>query len=313
MADARVELQEQLAGLLRASTPEDRATASKALHAAVVRFLVSPAPETPDGRAASARDQAFLAPRDAILAGMNAADLETFNRLLPWAAATADLRGRAVGAAWSASKRADLQPLQDKRHLAFNATYPLEGRRVLEVGCFEGIHTLSLLSLGAQVIAAEGRVENVLKTLARLWIYDQSTPVLLWDLERPAPAYAPADWDVLHHVGVLYHLSDPVGHLAEVLPRTGSAVLLDTHVADPSLAQDRYEAGPQIFRVQRAAERISSPFAGLADHAKWLLLEDLLNLLADMGFADVRLVEDRAERNGRRVTIWAFRDAVQAS
>jgi hypothetical protein len=37
------------------------------------------------------------------------------------------------------------------------------------------------------------------------------------------------------------------------------------------------------------------------------LLEDLIRLFAAHGFGDLRIVSDRDERNGRRVTLWAFR------
>jgi len=31
-------------------------------------------------------------------------------------------------------------------------------------------------------------------------------------------------------------------------------------------------------------------------------------MLQESGFADIRVVSDRDERNGRRVTVWAFRE-----
>jgi tRNA (mo5U34)-methyltransferase len=41
------------------------------------------------------------------------------------------------------------------------------------------------------------------------------------------------------------------------------------------------------------------------DHAKWLLLDDILRLLEESGFDPVTVVERREERNGPRVTILA--------
>jgi tRNA (mo5U34)-methyltransferase len=134
--------------------------------------------------------------------------------------------------------------------------------------------------------------------------------VAKWDFEEAPSALLPHRWDVLHHIGVLYHLSDPVGHLNAVLPRTNDAVLLDTHVADSAeVATLEYVVDGASVRYKRKPEpnAVSSPFAGMRDHAKYLVLEDLVEHLQRHGFNDTRVVSNRLERNGRRVTVWAFR------
>ena len=230
------------------------------------------------------------------------------NLLLPWAAVTLDEDGRHIGSPWSDIKRATPQSLLDKRHVALNRIYPFAGKHILEVGCFEGIHTISCLSLGARVTAVEGRIENLLKTLTRLWCYGFRADVARWDLEEDAPANIPAAWDLLHHVGVLYHLSDPVRHLQHVLARTGEAVLLDTHVAtDAAAANASYDVDGKSYAYYHHHENTSSPFAGVRDHAKWILVEDIQALLEAAGFNDIRMYSDRIERNGRRITLWAFK------
>lgn len=233
------------------------------------------------------------------------------NGMLPWAAMTVDGQGRVLGSAWSPNKRSRVQNLVEPRHTAFDAIFPLKGKHILEVGCFEGIHTIGCINLGAKVTAVDSRIENLVKTLVRLWCYDKSADVRLWNLEDDAPAYIPVHWDILHHIGVLYHLTDPVAHLSIALARTGDALLLDTHVAtDEAHANMAYEARGKSFRYFHYGERSESPFAGVKDHAKWLLLDDLTGLISDQGFEDVRVVSDRAEGNGRRVTIWAFRNPI---
>ena len=230
------------------------------------------------------------------------------NSLLPWAAVTLDEQQRHIGSPWSDIKRATPQSLVDKRHVALNKVYPFAGKHVLEVGCFEGIHTISCMSLGARVTAVEGRIENLLKTLTRLWCYDYRADVKRWDLEEEAPADIPSSWDLLHHVGVLYHLSDPVRHLQHILSRTSEAVLLDTHVAtDAAAATASYEVNGQTYAYYHHHENTSSPFAGVRDHAKWMLVEDIEQLLKSAGFNDIHMNSDRIERNGRRITLWAFK------
>jgi tRNA (mo5U34)-methyltransferase len=236
------------------------------------------------------------------------AQILQLNSMLPWAAMTVDEHGRTLGSPWSSEKRANPQTFIEKRQIAFNAAFPLAGKHVLEVGCFEGIHTIGCLNLGARVTAVDSRMENLVKTLVRLWCYGRTADLKLWDLEEESPADVPKEWDVLHHVGVLYHLTDPVRHLQDTLSRTKDALLLDTHIATDEAGADRdYEVDGKRYRYFYHGEKNASPFAGVRDHAKWLLLEDLVETIKQRGFNDVRVVSDRAERNGRRITLWAFR------
>lgn len=297
--------------LFGATTQQARRDAAAEIKALLETYVEQePLPAAPDTQAAAAATRKALGKRLCALDTMSDADLEKFNALLPWSAVTADSRGRTVGQAFSPDKRNRVSGVIDRRQRDFERVFSFRKRHVLEVGCFEGIHTVGLLLLGAKVTAADARIENVLKTLARVWIYGRRCDVLAWNMEDAAPPLLPERWDVLHHIGVLYHLSNPVEHLLEVLPRTGSAVLLDTHVAGPQDVLQEYAVAGKIYRHRRKPEPniAVSPFAGMTDHAKYLLLDDLMGLLRDQGFADTRLISDRDERNGRRVTIWAFRE-----
>lgn len=312
MADPRLALQHAFRKLIYAQNPEERRALATAF-AQKFNFFMHAEPftvVTADLEPLARRARDLAGSTQAPLTHMTDDELEELNTLLPWAAMTVDASARTVGQPYSPKKRNNPHDLIDGRQARFNEAFPLKGRHVLEMGCFEGIHTLGLLLLGAQVTAVDGRMENVLKTLARLWAYGQAADVRVWNVERPIKADMPESWDVLHHIGVLYHLTDPVEHLMQVLPRTRQAVLLDTHVASPeTLAGERYVVGERAFSYSREPESMAalSPFAGMLDHAKYLLVEDLMGILKDHGFGDVRLVENRAERNGPRVLIWAFR------
>lgn len=254
-------------------------------------------------------DFASVAVTSARLEAVEDADLRELNLLLPWAAMTMDPRGRVIGAAWDHRKRNRPHRMPDKRAVRFNARLPLAGKTVVELGCFEGIYTIDLCRLGAKVIGVDARIENVVKTLVRLWLYDCTADVQLWNLEETPPPGLPAPCDVLHHIGVLYHLSDPVKHLSLVLPTVREGVLLDTHVSTAATATHGYDADGGSWRYQRYGEKLTdiSPFAGMRAHAKWLMEEDLVAILRRYGFSDVEVVERRAERNGPRLMIWAFR------
>jgi len=185
--------------------------------------------------------------------------------------------------------------------------YGLAGKHVLEAGCFEGIHTVGLMQQGASVTAIDGRIENLVKTLVRCWAFDLKPEVAFWNLEQKRPDSLDIQCDILHHVGVLYHLTDPIGHLAEILPEVSQAAILDTHIAPPGQGKPAESAGFEYrYTSFREAGR-TPPFAGLADHAKWVELEDLTGFLVQSGFTNVDVAEQRDERNGLRALIFAHR------
>lgn len=312
MVQIRSVLQQALNEMVSVRTEAERRVAGDALMRAVQDYLESGEVlgESPDITGVLESTKEALNDRQPPISTLIDADLQTFNNLLPWAAMTVDPCGRIVGRPWSAAKRSRVHSLLDGRQIEFNAAFSLTGRDVLELGCFEGIHTIGLLLLGAKVSAVDGRIENVLKTLARVWAYGMECNVIKWDFEEAPSQLLPDRWDVLHHIGVLYHLSDPIAHLNAVVPRTTEAVLLDTHVADSAEAATlEYVVDGAKVRYRRKPEpnAVSSPFAGMRDHAKYLVLEDLVEHLRAHGFRDTKVVSNRLERNGRRVTIWAFR------
>lgn len=235
-------------------------------------------------------------------------ELERLNSLLPWAAYTIDKSGRRFGQPYSTTKRNTPQDIPDRRIVELHRRFNLKGKRVLEAGCFEGIHTTALAQFGANVAAFDGRIENVVKTLVRCWAFSTIAEIFFWDAETKAPASRNLECDILHHVGVLYHLMDPIGHLQEILPFVREAIMLDTHIApDQDLLSDitnNFEY--RYFNFKESGR--DAPFAGLGDHAKWITLEDLIMLFNVSGFSFVDVAERREERNGPRVLIYASRN-----
>jgi 2-polyprenyl-3-methyl-5-hydroxy-6-metoxy-1,4-benzoquinol methylase len=236
-------------------------------------------------------------------------ELRLLNRLLPWAAFVVDQRGRRFGDAWSASKRNDPQKIPDPRIVELDRRFPLRDRAVLEIGCFEGIHTVALAQRAARLVAVDSRIENVVKTIVRCAMFGVHPLVLRWDVEGPAPPpLLGASWDVVHHVGVLYHLTDPVDHLRRISPLVKDAIMLDTHIAPDGEAKWEYQSGGRRHRHYRYREGgRAEPFAGMADHAKWLILDDLKELLSDCGFRNIDVASLNMERNGPRALIYANR------
>lgn len=233
-------------------------------------------------------------------------DLRRLNDLLPWKCFVADSHGRRFGnAAWR-GKRCEPQVIPDRRIVLLNERFDLSDKHVLEVGCFEGIHTIGLAGFARKVTGVDSRIENVVKTMARCGFFGLHPEVVKCDVEARPLDYARLAADVVHHVGVLYHLRDPVSHLLDLQNLARLGVMLDTHYAEEQEAADVYESVQGRFRYKKYQEGDRTDhFSGMYDHAKWLLLEDIVALLREGGFSEVEIVERRAERNGPRVLLLA--------
>jgi tRNA (mo5U34)-methyltransferase len=218
-----------------------------------------------------------------------------------------DSRGRRFGGVAGEGKRDKPQSIPDRRVLLLDRKFSLSDKHVLEVGCFEGVHTIALCRLAAQVTAVDARIENVAKTLVRCALYDAYPRVFTLDVES-SPDEEVLRADLCHHVGVLYHLSDPVTHLRRLGRWVSGGLMLDTHHATPEGATDVYKVDGRSYRHRRYGEHgRRDAFSGMRSHARWLLLDDIVALLEEAGFGDVEVVERRDERNGPRVLLFAER------
>jgi tRNA (mo5U34)-methyltransferase len=234
-------------------------------------------------------------------------DLERLNQLLDWRCFTVDRHGRRFGQAAWRGKRDTPQVIPDRRIVLLDERFHLADKSVTEIGCFEGVHTVGLLQCARHVTAVDARIENVVKTIVRSAFYGFHPTVFQHDVERdPTPPGLHAD--VVHHVGVLYHLMDPVRHLIDLglLARVG--VMLDTHVATDQEADQTYESDGGLFRYKRYREGgRQDVFSGMSDHAKWLTLDVIMDVLHGAKFGQVEVVETRQERNGLRALLFASR------
>ncbi|MCA3322969.1 MAG: methyltransferase type 12 [Roseomonas sp.] len=235
-------------------------------------------------------------------------ELERLNRLLPWGAFLVDSKGRRFGRAWSGSKRAEAQALPDPRILELDRRIPLRDRSVLEIGCFEGIHTAALAARAARVLACDGRIENVVKTIVRCGMLQMTPFVFRWNVEECLPETIDITSDVLHHVGVLYHLTDPVSHLNFLAHRVNDTIMLDTHVAPENAVLQEFQSCGRTWKYFRYKEGgREDPFSGMDSHAKWLEVRSIIQVLEDAGFSKIDVVRIRQERNGPRLLLFARR------
>lgn len=235
------------------------------------------------------------------------ADLSEINTLLDWHAGAPLPDGRLLGRLdRRAGKRSKPQPIPDARIRLLNRLIPLRHKRVLEVGCFEGIHTVGLSRYCRRLTAIDVRPSNVIKTLTRLSYHRAHAHVFQWDAECIAPDFP--HQDVVFHIGVLYHLMQPVQHL-QVLGQICDHVYLDTHIADAANdAICTIEVNGQSYQASYRDEGgWSDPFSGKDARALWLTGQSLEDALSHAGFAEITTLQTRRERNGDRVLLLASR------
>jgi tRNA (mo5U34)-methyltransferase len=290
----------------------DAAGCGKLISSALARreaFVELPPPAASAGvsRLGGAREKSF-----------ESAALARLNVLLPWTSFNALAGNRQLGTAWSGDKRNTPQPLPDLSVQRLNQRLPLRGLSVLEVGCYEGHHTASLAHFGAAVWAFDGRIENVIKTLVRLWALglERSAEVNLVDIEGPpvreqlAHLGRTEPFDLVHHRGVLYHLSRPIEHLVDMASLCSRHLYLHSQIARQEQANEKRSSTLGEFKVlvfEEPGPRSFAPFAGLTPKAAWLTREGMLRALKQLGFGTIDILSEREERNGPRIELIASR------
>ena len=233
-------------------------------------------------------------------------DLQRLNHLLPWKCFTVDLSGRRFGNRAWVGKREAPEIIPDVRIVKLDEIFGLKDKTVLEIGCFEGIHTIGLSQLSRATYAVDSRIENVVKTIVRTNLFGFRPVVTVCDVENESELDLLPEIDVLHHVGVLYHLKDPVSHLINVLDKAKLGILLDTHYASEEMINDSYSSQRGKLQCYSYKEYgRDEVFSGMYDHAKWLLLDDVIGILSDAGFSDIEIFKNDKQRNGPRVTLYA--------
>lgn len=230
--------------------------------------------------------------------------LDDANKLFDWRAVAPLPDGRLLGKP-SKGKRDALQKIPDNRILLLNKIVPLAGKSVLEVGCFEGLHTLGLRHFTDNVTAIDVRPANVFKTLARLSMHGADAKVFVADCETMDASFG--TFDVCFHIGVLYHLVDPVRHLQKVAS-LASTLYLDTHVAPPNRRLEKEQIDGEEYSYITVTEGgWADPFSGKHKTSKHLALESLRRAITKAGYGKQKLLQYRDERNGPRVLIVASR------
>jgi tRNA (mo5U34)-methyltransferase len=229
--------------------------------------------------------------------------LKEFQDAHPWSTARPIPDGRMLGAGKTGTSRTDPRVEAVRTKLG-------EGLRVLEVGACEGQHTVLLAPFCKEVVAVEVRPKNVVGALIRQFVNGvRNVQNLVMDIREVPPELGP--FDVVFHVGVLYHLANPVEHLQQIGRLGAAALVLDTHYATDALekfpVRTLQHAG-ESFRVRSYREKgWADAFSGVEGTSAWLYREDLLALVSRVGFPRIEILRDEVERNGPRIGLLARR------
>ena len=180
----------------------------------------------------------------------------------------------------------------------------LTGKKVLELGPFEGYHTWQLArEKCGEITAVEGNSINFLKCLVVKEILDFRAHYLFGDigqfLETTSELY-----DLCVACGVLYHQTHPL-RLIQQMARRSNNIFFWTHFFDDKIANDRsmyphfigekdVEKGVDgyrcmhYYRSYRQRGEIPQLFSGgNAPYAYWLRKDDILEYMRKLEFSNI--------------------------
>jgi GT2 family glycosyltransferase len=183
----------------------------------------------------------------------------------------------------------------DERITRLRGELDLAGRRVLELGCLEGGHSVALSRLGPrELVSVEGRAANFVRCCVVKTVFGLDNVRFAFDDVRHVTLERYGRFDAAVSMGVLYHLPDPhvlLGHLAELT----DVVYLSTHYAN-----DRYpEHGPEAeLKTPHGRRRgrlyqeygLADPLSGLDPRSFWPYETELLDMCRAAGFADIKVM-----------------------
>jgi len=235
-------------------------------------------------------------------------DLIQLNNMLDWNCFTVDSYGRRLGMIAWGNKRNTPEIIPDRRIVMMNNRFNLSDKHVLDIGCFEGVHTIGLCGYATKVTAIDARIDHIVKTNVRCAMYGYIPTVFKYDIELIPTDTSLLQADLAHHVGVLYHLKNPVEHLLNLGRYIKKGIMLDTHYCVAGEATKSYFVNGKEYAYMHYMEHgKKEAFSGMYDHSKWLLLDDIISCLKATGFDQVEIIEKRDERNGHRVLLFAER------
>jgi len=183
------------------------------------------------------------------------------------------------------------------------------GKRVLELGPLEGLHTYVLEKHGAaSVTAIEANPRAYLRCLVVKEILGlQKSRFLHGDFLEFLGEPFDERFEMAVASGVLYHMEDPVELLGRLCPACDTLYLW-THYFEAEFIRQRPDVearfGPPRTRTTMGFDHTVYPYhyaiecyrgtfcGGVKDYSHWLTRNDILGALRHFGFADIKEAHD---------------------
>jgi SAM-dependent methyltransferase len=176
----------------------------------------------------------------------------------------------------------------------------LDGKRVLDIGCWTGGTSLLLVAMGAHVVAVEEvrKYIECLEYLKHAFKLERLEPRAMSLYDCTEPEFQDS-FDFVLFGGVLYHLSDPVLGLRIVFNclKNGGTCLLSTAAKSGNKPLLEYE-GPQVFGEGNKENLSRSGWNYFIPS-----VSALRQMMADVGFEDIRVRKVRSGAGLRAMAV----------
>lgn len=191
----------------------------------------------------------------------------------------------------------------------------LDGLRVLDLACLEGLYAVELARHGAKVVGIEGREANIAKARFAQEVLALKQLEFHQDDVRNLSLQKHGEFDVVLCLGILYHLDAPdvFAFLERVAEVCRGLVLVDTHISLASEKSCLYKGKKYWGKTYREhdpgatpAEKADRLWASLDNpESFWFTRASLYNALAHVGFTTVHEchMPPELEKPADRVTL----------
>lgn len=208
---------------------------------------------------------------------------DQLKKLMPWRKGPYDLHGVFIDTEW----RSDF-----KWQRLIKSIHPLQGRRVLDVGCGNGYHGWRMLGEGAELVIGVDPSPLFAMQFAAVSHFMGQHNIFLLPLGIEAVPDNMKAFDTVFSMGVFYHRRSPIDHLYQLKQclRAGGQLVLETLVIPGDEEQvlmpgDRYAQMRNVWFIPSSQAMI-----------KWL---------KRCGFVNVTLVDENATSfEEQRSTEW---------
>lgn len=192
--------------------------------------------------------------------------------------------------------------------IALDSAFPLVGKKVLELGSFEGANTKQLSDSGAaSVLGIEANPEFYTKSLLVKNFFELDRIDFIYgncvDLLRNHHKIKNKTFDLCFISGILYHMEDPL-ELIDLASHVSNAVYVWTQVADETFPkaewQEMKDAQGRSYQSKRNVYTSSQKWGGVSTGARWLSEESMKMAFTTRGY---ELSQYSQERTGTGLAI----------